>query len=232
MRAYIDAVEHAHALLGEQPEKQALGLQGRIEQLVVFHGGGQHARAVPIFLVGGALRVVLGLVDGGAVHRGQIRRFGRRLNVARQLLHDQTARAPAPAQCCTRACTHLMARHDEAHERRDLLGLPEVRVSRLRQRVVGERDNALGARLVAARIDRHREMAAADQMRRAGLAIAHQGRDTIGIEAGEAAEMANAALLRTRVVHRHLPQRTIRLCLQDEAAVGVLQQRAEQRGQR
>ena len=80
------------------------------------------------------------------------------------MLDQQSAGAPVPAPRRALAAGCVVARHGEPDERRQLLGLAEIGQRRLGEALAVERDDALVALHVAARIDGHGEMAAAEQL--------------------------------------------------------------------
>ena len=147
-------------------------------------------------------------------HPRPLRRLG-------QELQQHAAGPPAVA----RARRHLLADR-KPHPGRDLLGASEVFVRGVLEAAAVERDQSLVAARVGALVDRHGEMAAAEQ--RAGRGLA--GLDGAGhprrVEARAGAHIAGAA----EIHHQHA-DRTVGLGLQDEAALD-LERRAEQHGQR
>ena len=70
----------------------------------------------------------------------------------------------------------------KAHARRDLLGLPKILVRRLLETLPLERDDALISALLGSLIDRHGEIAGADQLSGPGV-IRQHGIQAILIEA-------------------------------------------------
>ena len=125
---------HHHALLVEQAIEQALRRQHRVEQLVVLDGGREMAGAVPVLLV-----VLLAGRDVLALAA-----------FARQLLDHQAAGAPVRRARARAVAGPIVPRHGQADEGRQLLGLAEVGVSGIHQRLAIERDDALIAVLVDA----------------------------------------------------------------------------------
>ena len=200
----------------EQPIEQPLGRQRRIDQFDVLDRLDQRAA-----------------FDPGVVLRDRVRR--RTLPAHRP---DRDRRTRARSGACGRNCSRMPPARQrwlapplagaellgdrEPHARRDLLGAQEIFVRGILERAALERDQPLVAAHVGALVDGHREMAAAEQRARIGLARGHRGRDALLVEARAGPHLAG----RDEVDHQHA-HRPVGLRLQDEAAL-ELQRGAEQ----
>src|SRR5262249_23891009 len=136
-----------HALFVKQPVEQALRRKHGIEQLVILHGRSEVAGAVPVFLV-----VILA--------PGRVVALAAR---ARQLLDHQAAGPPVPNPRTFPIAAPIVPRHGQADEGRQLLGLAEIGVRGIHERLVIERDDALITLLVRAAVDGHGHVTLAEQ---------------------------------------------------------------------
>ena len=132
-----------------------------------------------------------------------------------QMLHQQAASDAALA----------VAAHRHPDQRRHLLGLGKIALARLGQRGAFKRDNPLIALLGAGHIKRDRQIALAKQRIERGIDA--QLRQPLGIMPDIAAQLTSAV-----IADQQVNDPAFGLRLHGQLPIAVLEQRADQRGDR